>query len=274
MHASFDGISVIWTGDDMKTLLAASLTGLALLSGSALAADLPPAPMYKAPPPPAPAYSWSGCYLAGGFGYGMFNGDHYGETLPGNVPLTATLTSGGRGWLGRGGGGCDYQVGQVLGGNVILGVLADYDFMNIHGTVDSPVGIQGNEKISGTWYAGGRIGYAFTPNIMGFTSAGYTQAKASQVNFATAAAPIVGVGFDLPSTTYQGWFLGGGTEVSLAPWLPMGWFMRSEYRYSSYSAKDVPLVVTATGAATGVGTHVTPFVQTITTSIMYKFNWF
>ena len=33
----------------MKRLLAASLTGLALLSGTALAADLPPAPqVYKA----------------------------------------------------------------------------------------------------------------------------------------------------------------------------------------------------------------------------------
>jgi len=61
----------------MKTLFAASLTGLALLTGSALAADLPPAPqVYKAPPVMAPAYSWTGCYVNGGFGYGggLFGG--------------------------------------------------------------------------------------------------------------------------------------------------------------------------------------------------------
>jgi outer membrane immunogenic protein len=257
-----------------KTFLA-TVAGLALLSGTALAADLPAAPMpaYKAPAVVAPSYSWSGCYLAGGFGYGMYNGDHYLETMPGLIPLSTTFTSGGRGWLGRGGGGCDFQVGQVFGGNVVVGVLADYDFMNIHGTVVSPAAVQGTEKESSAWYAGGRIGYAFTPNIMGFTSVGYTQTRANQINLATAFAPPVAVGFNLPSTTYSGWFLGGGTEVALAPWLPTGWFLRSEYRYSSYSAKDVPLLVSGTGAATGVGTHVTPFVQTITTSIMYKFNW-
>jgi len=230
--------------------------------------------MYKAPPPPAPVHTWSGCYLDAGFGYGMYNGDHYLEDLPSGAPLSATVTSGGRGWLGRLGGGCDYQVGSVFGGNVIIGALADYDFMDIHAAVDSPLGFQGQEKESGAWYAGGRIGYAFTPNIMGFTSGGYTQTYANQLNLATATAPIVAVPFDLPATTYHGWFLGGGTETSLAPWLPMGWYLRSEYRYSSYSGKDVPINFTPTGAGIGLGTHVTPYVQSITTSILYKFSWF
>src|ERR1700684_4088274 len=110
MHASFDGISVIWTGDDMKTLFAASLTGLALLTGSALAADLPPAPqVYKAPPVMAPAYSWTGCYVNGGFGYGVSNTDHNAETLPGLVPIDGRNTSGARGWLGVARAGCDYE---------------------------------------------------------------------------------------------------------------------------------------------------------------------
>ena len=85
----------------MKTLLAASLTGLALLSGSALAADLPPAPqVYKAPPVMAPAYSWTGCYINGGFGYGVSNTDHWLESNPGLVPIDGRNTSGARGWLG------------------------------------------------------------------------------------------------------------------------------------------------------------------------------
>ena len=79
----------------MKTLLAASLTGLALLSGSALAADLPPAPqVYKAPPVMAPAYNWTGCYINGGFGYGVSNTDHNDETFPGLVPIDGRNTSG------------------------------------------------------------------------------------------------------------------------------------------------------------------------------------
>ena len=71
----------------MKRLLMASLAGLALTTGSALAADLGQ-PLYKAPPPPAPVTSWSGCYFDGGVGYGFWNQDHFSETDPGRLALT------------------------------------------------------------------------------------------------------------------------------------------------------------------------------------------
>ena len=39
--------------------------------------------------------------------------------------------------------------------------------------------------------------------------------------------------------------------MSLAPFLPQGFFLRSEYRYASYSARDVPyLPLPATFTAT------------------------
>ena len=56
-------------GMTMKKLLL-SVAGSIMLSGAALAADLPPAPAYKAPAVAAPVYSWTGCYVAGGFGFG------------------------------------------------------------------------------------------------------------------------------------------------------------------------------------------------------------
>src|SRR5215470_9955941 len=82
------------------------IAGLAAAS-SAEAADLP---FKAAPPPPPPAVSWTGCSIAAGVGYGMWNQDHFGETIPGNLALTGNTTSGGRGWLGRVGAGCDYQI--------------------------------------------------------------------------------------------------------------------------------------------------------------------
>ncbi len=46
----------------------------ALAVGSAMAADMPvKAPMLMKAPPPA--YSWTGCYIGGGGGYGMWNQD-------------------------------------------------------------------------------------------------------------------------------------------------------------------------------------------------------
>jgi hypothetical protein len=61
-----------YLGVDMKKLLLASFATLAVLSGSALAADMPARPTYKSAPMPAPVYNWTGCYVDGGFGYALY----------------------------------------------------------------------------------------------------------------------------------------------------------------------------------------------------------
>jgi outer membrane immunogenic protein len=69
------------------------------MGGAAIAADLP----RKAPaavPAPLPVATWTGCYLTGGVGYGMWNQDNETFAAPG-VPFDAEHTDGGRGWLGR-----------------------------------------------------------------------------------------------------------------------------------------------------------------------------
>ena len=58
----------------LRVLTAAALVTLAAL-GSASAADLGVAPVYKAPPPPAPVYNWTGCYVGGGGGYAFWQQD-------------------------------------------------------------------------------------------------------------------------------------------------------------------------------------------------------
>jgi outer membrane immunogenic protein len=73
----------------------------------------------------------------------------------------------------------------------------------------------------------------------------------------------------------QGWFVGGGVENNLnffgvnAP----GWFMKTEYRASYLDRKNLQERVDATNAATGVDITFKPFVQTISTSLVYRFNW-
>src|ERR1700732_3092296 len=114
----------------MKKILLASLSAFALTSGSVLAASLP----VKAPPPaPPPAATWTGCYVNGGFGYGMWQQNHFIETFATLTPSTSPEDSNGRGWLGRFGGGCDYQFTLGTMGNFVIGALADYDFMSLKG---------------------------------------------------------------------------------------------------------------------------------------------
>ncbi len=260
------------TGDDMKKLLA-SITGLALLTGSALAADLAPAPApaYKAPPPPAPAASWTGCSINGGYGYGLWNQDQYLESDPAHVQLTANTTSGGRGWLGRFGAGCDYQFGVNGLGNWVVGVFADYDIMNVHGDF-SPVtlGAAGSEKETGAWYVGGRIGYLVTPSLLSYFDGGFTETHFDQTNLNSV---ITGTpAFLVSAHTYHGWFLGGGLEYALNfSWLPIrGLFWRNEYRFASYNAADLS-ILTTTGALTGAAVNVRPYTETITSSLVWRF---
>lgn len=254
----------------MKKLLLA-VSGLLAISGSAFAADMPvKAPMAASPPP----MSWSGCYVDGGIGYGMYNVDHYGLTAAG--PFDLPSTSGGRGWLGRVGVGCDYQFAPKW----VIGALADYDFMNIHGTLVDPfgaagAGVQLNEKENNAWYAGARIGYVIAPGVLTYVDGGWTETHFGQGAFVTSAAGAPTV-FALTGQRYHGWFLGSGFETTLSdylPGLPTGLFLRTEYRFSSYnSAND--LLVPGAGIAAGAAENIHPYVQTVTTSLVWKFNVF
>ena len=146
----------------MKRLITASISGVVLASSSAFAADM--GALLKAPPPPV---SWTGCYLDGGVGYGMYNQDNHSETSPGLVPIGTTVTNRGRGWLGSLGGGCDYQFSVAALGNFVIGAFGDYDLMDLQGVFGDPSGpVTGSERESGAWYVGGRLGYLVTPSLL------------------------------------------------------------------------------------------------------------
>jgi len=262
----------------MKTLFAATLTGAALLSGAALAADLPaPAPVpYKAPAAiPAPVYNWTGCYVAGGFGYGVWNQDHWSETNPGLVPLQGRATNGGRGWMGLAGGGCDVEIptGTFLG-NLVVGVMGDYDFMNVHGIATNAFfATQGDQKQSSAWAVGARVGFLVTPNLLTYTNGGFTQSHFNQNNL-----QVFGLGPVLtftPAHTFNGWFLGGGTEYALNfSWLPVhGLFWRNEYRFSSFNKADLVTFTAVPVVSTGTGEHQQYYEQAVLSELIWRFNF-
>jgi outer membrane immunogenic protein len=253
-------------GDPMNKLLLATAAIAVAAVGTAGAADLPPAPAYKAPiaaPPIAP--SWTGCWVSGGLGYGMYRTEQTQESNPGYVAVTQTIDSGGSGWLGRLGVGCDYQVSPSF----VIGAFGDYDFMNIHGTLNpGALIVAGDMNESAAGSAGLRLGYLPWPNLMTYVDGGWTETKFDQVNL-TGLILGTTLSATLPSNTYSGWFIGGGTEYRL-PWAS-GLFWRTEYRYASYQAAD--LVVFTGGAPSTSAEHLQPNVQTVTTSLVWKFNF-
>jgi outer membrane immunogenic protein len=246
--------------------------------GSALAADMP---MKARPAPLPPAPTWTGCYIDGGWGYGFWNQDQHTETFPGLVSTSfAETRDGGRGWLGRVGGGCDYQLtGAGFFSNFTIGAFGDYDWMDLKGTNNfHNIGVGGVfgppafafEKESSAWYVGGRVGYVVFPSLLGFVSAGYTETHFNGQSF-TFLNTGVPTGAFLPSATYRGWFVGGGEEYALNFLSLRGLFWKTEYRFAQYDSKD--LVTFGPGATPGFAQHTAPTVQTITSSLVWRFNW-
>jgi outer membrane immunogenic protein len=256
-------------GPKMRKMIAGALvTGAmmgALVAGSAIAADMPVKALMKAP---APVYNWTGCYLNAGAGYGMWNQETAFEVFPGGV-IGETSTSGGRGWFGTAGAGCDYQVGS----QIVIGLLGDWDFGNVKGHLEpEDFTVVGDESEKWAWSVGGRIGWLVSPTFLTYLSGGYTQAHFDQTDFVSAIGGIP-VGFSSPAQTYHGWFLGSGFEYGMN-FLPVlqGLFLRTEYRYSTFNAEDIEFVTSA-GAPFGEGVNSKKFTQSVRTSLVWRFNW-
>ena len=268
----------------MKRLVLA-LTAVAAFAAPALAADM--APRYaKAPAPVAAVYNWTGFYIFGGAGGGLWAADSnvqstgvagpFGAFGAAGTALTRDQRLGGSGWFGTVGIGYDMQ----FSGKWVAGVFADGQFGDIRGSLSDPFfGIEGREKLRTSYAAGVRVGYLVAPNVLSYVNGGYSGSEWSSTSLSTLA-PAGGPVFATTGSFHRnGWFIGGGVENNLdifgisAP----GWFMKTEYRSAFYDRISLPETL-GPGAAPFVGptgTAVTfkPWTQTISTSLVYRFNW-
>src|ERR1700684_4069030 len=180
-----------------------ALVGLAALTGTAAAADLPPrmapAPYYKAPAE-VQVYNWTGFYIGinGGGGFGRSDWDSIGSSFD----VSGVLVGGTVGY--------NYQFGQA-----VVGVEGDIDWAHINGTTNTacPFGC----KTTDNWLSTvrGRIGYAadrFMPFITG--GGAFGDIKANTPGFSG-------------SDDRAGWTIGGGLEFALA----QNWTAKAEYLY-------------------------------------------
>ena len=189
----------------MKRILLATVAMAALGSASALAADLPQRPTYKAAPVMmAPPPTWTGCYIGGNIG-GAF-GD---ASVSG--PAGGTVSTNGSGFAGGGQVGCDYQ----FSGGWVIGFRDMFD-----GTSNKKSGTFATAPLAGDvanfnnqWFdtLTARLGYAVQPNWLLYFQGGAAWGHTStNVTYA-------GLQIGQTSNTKTGWTIGGGAEWMFAP---------------------------------------------------------
>jgi outer membrane immunogenic protein len=237
--------------------------------GAASAADLP-ARTYTKAPVMVETPSWTGFYIFGGVGGGVWSADSFPIANATGLQRTQTQRFSGDGWLGTVGAGYDWQFNHSW----VFGILADGTFGSLTGTIsDAFPNFGGTEKLRDTYNAGVRLGYLVAPNVLSYVNAGYSGSQWSSASYSSNLAGGAAL-FTTPSFSRNGFFVGGGVENSLnifgiaAP----GWFMKTEYR-AAYYGKATLLETFVAGGPTPDSLTFNPWVQTISTSLVYRFNW-
>ena len=253
----------------MKKLVVA-LTAFAAFTAPALAADMAAkAPVRAAPVAYVP--SWTGCYIGGGGGYGLYDIETQQIDVAG-AALNRSVDQGGRGWIGTLQAGCDYQF-PLATNQFVVGVFGDYNFSNIRGefTGNGPrVGLDsGQEKVDWYWAVGGRVGWLVNPQTLTYFSGGYTEAHRTGTNYLFVSG--LPTGTSLQGGTSKGWFLGSGIEHTVG-WIP-GLTWKTEYRFSEFDRRDNAEFFTATGVLTGDVSRDRMFTHIVTSTLSYRFNW-
>jgi outer membrane immunogenic protein len=193
----------------MKKLLlgATLLAGLSI--GPALAADLKPAPVYKAPPaPPPPVYAWTGCYIGGNVGWAR------SETrFAGDGSTSAD------GFAGGGQLGCDYQFAS----NWVVGIQGLFDGTDISRSHTSVLFPGDTFHAKANWFGTvtGRLGFLVAPSVMiyGKGGWGFVDQKLTVTDTASGAA------LGSASKNFNGPDAGAGAEWMFAP----GWSVWAEW---------------------------------------------
>ena len=223
----------------MKRILLATVAVAALGSASALAADLPQRPAYKAAPVMmAPPPTWTGCYVGGNIG-GAF-GD---ASVSG--PDGGTVSTNGSGFAGGGQVGCDYQ----FSGGWVIGFRNMFD-----GTSNKKSGTFATGSLAGDvanfnnqWFdtLTARLGYAVVPNWLLYFQGGAAWGHTS------TNVTFNGLQIGQTSNTKTGWTIGGGAEWMFAP----HWSAFLEGNYMDFGSNSGNVTVNAvvfpvTGKAT------------------------
>jgi outer membrane immunogenic protein len=232
-------------GTVMKKLLGSIALLAMAMPLAAQAADLPPAPAYKAPAyVPEPVATWTGFYV--GLNAGGARNDTTYSTYPtgcyltgcaGGPPLNSFRSASGTfndlSFTGGGQAGFNWQTGMV-----VWGVEADLQWKGENETISQTIALPappfavGNflnttsDKMDWFGTVRGRLGFLATPSLLLYGTGGlaYGEVQSATTNGFTATPDIYSGSID---TIRPGWTAGAGAEWMFAP----NWSAKAEYLY-------------------------------------------
>lgn len=213
-----------------------------LLGGTALAADLPvKAPAYKAPP--AAAFTWTGFYVGGNVGWGLyhFTSTNVATVNSTNFPAGYSSSADLDGFLGGAQVGYDWQFAP----NWLVGVGGDFDWADIKGDennsgVLNPL-VVSHIHSSITWLATAtaHLGYVLDNNWLLYAKGGgaweHTKTDSNTTN--PAGVIVTTISGD---HARSGWTAGGGAEYRFA----RNWSALLEYDYVDFGTATQSNTVT------------------------------
>jgi outer membrane immunogenic protein len=240
-----------------KTLAIAAGVSLVAL-GTGFAADLGARPVYKAPPAPAPMFSWTGFYIGGHAGYGWGRND-FTDTAGSVGAVGATYGNDTDGFLGGVQAGFDYQFAP----NWVLGIEGQVSWANIDGSTGYvPALFPTTFSNNVDWISSvtGRLGFTPGSNWLIYGKGGVAWADFDQT-VSTAAATVTN------SQTRTGWTAGAGIEYAFAP----GWSAKVEYQYYDFGKDTYDF--SPVGGAAGFGPFdVDSQIHTVKAGINWRFG--
>ncbi len=210
----------------MRKFVLGTAALIALVS-PAISADTR-APIYKAPPPVAPVWSWTGCYVGGHAGGLRASKQEWTVRTPGGAFFGQSL--GGHGadsWVGGVQAGCDHQ----FAGGFVTGIQGDYAWTNAEGSHDSAreFGVAYHSKVNSLATVTGRIGYAWD-RLLGYVKGG----GAWERDDYWATTIVLGTAYTARATQ-PGWTIGVGGEYAFTTFL--SGFV--EYNYYDFGTREI-----------------------------------
>jgi len=258
---------------------AGALVWMAAVSPSG-AADIPAAPVVKAPVMVPAQQNWYGFYIGlhGGYGWSR-NGitatpDAFYAPLFLAAGLPNSVAGDAKGFIGGITYGSNYQFGRV-----VLGFDSDFSYTDIKASqtitatvLGVPITANASQRLS--WFGTTRVrgGVLLSDNILLYATGGLANGRieASTSNLVNVAGgcllaggcPTGGI-----SKNMWGWAAGGGIEVASGPWQFRAEYLHYDLGNASYVMRDliVPAAV--------IGANVKVAGDMVRGAITYRFNW-